>query len=61
MKPIIFTKGERIMKTWKNKLMAVALLLAGCAGVAAEKDATALVLFGCFAIPMFFAKEDWIC
>lgn len=32
------------MKTLKNKLYAIAL-----------------VLFGMIAVPLFFAKENWIC
>lgn len=34
------------MKTLKNKLYAIALLVCGSLGVALENDATALVLFG---------------
>ncbi len=48
------------MKTWKNKLCAIVLLAAGYMGVALENDATALVLFAMFAIPLFFAKENCI-
>ena len=44
------------MKTLKNKLYAIALLVC-----ALENDATALVLFGMIAVPLFFAKENWIC
>lgn len=49
------------MKTLKNKLYAIALLVCGSLGVAMENDATALVLFGMIAVPLFFAKENWIC
>ena len=42
------------MKTLKNKLYAIALLVCGSLGVA-------LVLFGMIAVPLFFAKENWIC
>jgi hypothetical protein len=48
------------MKTWKNKLAAIALLAMGYVGIVLENDATAFVLFALFAIPMFFAKENWI-
>lgn len=34
------------MKTLKNKLYAIGLLVCGSLGVALENDATALVLFG---------------
>ena len=46
------------MKTLKNKLYAIALLVCGSLGVALENDATALVLFGMIAVPLFFAKEN---
>lgn len=49
------------MKTLKNKLYAIALLVCGGLGVALENGATALVLFGIIAVPLFFAKENWIC
>ena len=49
------------MKTLKNKLYAIALLVCGSLGVALENDSTALVLFGMIAVPLFFAKENWIC
>lgn len=49
------------MKTWKNKLTAIALLGLGYMMIAMENDATVFVLFAIFAIPMFFAKENWIC
>lgn len=48
------------MKTWKNKLSAVALLACGYSGVLIENDGTALVFFAMFAIPLFFAKENWV-
>lgn len=49
------------MKTLKNKLCSVALVLCGCVLTFLDNDATALVLFGMIAVPMFFAKENWIC
>lgn len=48
------------MKTWKNKLSAITLLGYGYMGVLIENDATALVFFAMVAIPLFFAKENWI-
>lgn len=47
------------MKTWKNKLSAIILLACGCMGVLIDNDATALVLFALFAVPLFFAKKNW--
>lgn len=47
-------------RTLKNKLYA--LLLIGCTlpVTLLEGDATATVFVGMFAVPMFFAKENWI-
>lgn len=47
-------------KTLKNKLYAV--LLIGCTlpVMFLEGDATATVFVSMFAVPMFFAKENWI-
>lgn len=47
-------------RTLKNKLYA--LLLIGCTLPVTflEGDATATVFVGMFAVPMFFAKENWI-
>lgn len=48
------------MQTWKNKLGAIATLAIGYLGVVVEGDATALVIFSLFAIPLFFAKDNWV-
>lgn len=48
------------MKTLKNKLYAVVLLICGYLPVLIDKDAIALVFFAFIAIPLFFAKENWI-
>lgn len=53
-------KGNTNMKTWKNKLSAIVLLACGYVGIPLENDATALVFMAMFAIPLFFAKENWI-
>ena len=47
------------MKTWKNKLYALVLLALGYLSVLVENDATVLVFLAMFAIPLFFAKENW--
>ena len=59
----IFHKGEDIMtkyKTLKNKIFALLLLMVGIAPIIINGDATFLVFAGCFGIPLFFAKENWI-
>ena len=48
-----------ICRTWKNKLMAIAMVCAGMLGVVIEKDATALVFLMLIAVPMFFSRRDW--
>lgn len=48
------------MKTLKNKLYALGLLTCGCIPTFMMDDATALVFIGMIAIPLFFAKENWI-
>lgn len=49
------------METLKNKLYAVVLLAAGIVTtIVSDGDATALVLIGGIAVPLFFAKENWI-
>ena len=48
------------MKTFKNKLYAVGLMLSGSVPTFLEQDATALVFIGMIAVPLFFAKENWI-
>lgn len=48
------------MKTWKNKLSVIVLLACGYVGIPLENGATALVFMAMFAIPLFFAKENWI-
>mgnify|MGYP006898653564 CR=1 FL=1 len=50
-----------IRRTWKNKLIAMALVCIGMAGVVLESDATALVLMLLLAVPMFFSRKNWVC
>lgn len=59
-KPKQILKGETNMKTWKNKLYALVLLACGYLCVLIEKDATALVFLAMLAVPLFFAKENWV-
>lgn len=48
------------MKTLKNKVYAILLLALGYMPVVIIDDCTALVLISLFAIPLFFAKENWV-
>lgn len=49
-----------LKRTWKNKIAAVAMTAAGILTVCIDNDATFLVLALIFAIPLFFAKENFI-
>lgn len=49
------------MNTIKNKVYASLLILAGIVPTILVNDATALIFFGCFAVPMFFSKKSWFC
>lgn len=44
----------------KNKLYAVLLILCTLPVVFLDGDATATVFMALIAVPMFFAKENWI-
>lgn len=47
-------------ETWKNKITAIALILAGMIPVWIDRDGTALLFFACIALPTFFAKKNWM-
>lgn len=47
-------------ETLKNKIYAVLLILCTFPIVFLEGDATATVFVAMIAVPMFFAKENWI-
>ena len=58
-------KGIRQMKrylkrTWKNKLMAIVIVLPCVVATQIEGDATLLILSLMVAIPLFFAKKNYI-
>lgn len=48
---------DYIHKTWKNKVCAVALLVAGTLGVTINRDLVSVFLI-CFAVPLFFTKKQ---
>jgi hypothetical protein len=49
-----------MMKTWKNKVAAICLMLAAWIVACLTKDCTALILFGFFAVPLFFAGKNYV-
>nr|DAP92982.1 MAG TPA: hypothetical protein [Caudoviricetes sp.] len=59
-KPTNFGRELRFMETLKNKLCAVGLLVCGGLSAYVGSDGTAMALLGTIAVPLFFAKENWI-
>ncbi len=49
-----------LKRTWKNKVAAVVLMAVGCLSMKVSGDGTALLLLTMLAMPMFFAKENYI-
>lgn len=49
---------EYLKNTWKNKLVAILLMLVGCVPIWLERDATILALMLILSIPLFFTKQD---
>lgn len=47
-------------RTFKNKLCAALLFMVGLIALGIDSDATSLVFISCIAVPLFFAKENWI-
>ena len=43
-----------------NKIIAIIILVVASVPVWLDRDITALVLISIFAIPLFFAKNNWI-
>ena len=48
------------METLKNKVYAAILLALGALSVTIDGDATGLVFLSFIAIPLFFAKRNWV-
>lgn len=47
-------------KTFKNKMYAVGLEIIGVLSILPEHDITAFIFIQMFALPLFFAKDNWI-
>ena len=47
-------------RTWKNKVAAIGIMLSALLISWMTKDCTALILFGVAAVPLFFAKKNWM-
>lgn len=48
------------MTTLKNKLCAVALMACGSLPMIVDGDPTVLVIMGCIAVPLFFARKSYV-
>lgn len=46
-------------RTFKNKLLAIALLVVGIVSAALSKDGTFLVFVLMISLPLFVSKKDW--
>jgi hypothetical protein len=55
-----FKKVKKRYKTTQNKIHALILILIGLVPIWLDNDATAFVFLLIFAVPLFFAKENWI-
>jgi hypothetical protein len=51
---------KNLRKTWKNKIVAIALMVLGYLSTLIENDGTAFILLLIIALPIFFTKEDCI-
>jgi hypothetical protein len=51
---------QYLKRTWKNKLIAILLVLPCVLATQIEGDATVLVLALMVATPLFFAKRNYI-
>lgn len=60
MRNQLILKGVAVYENIQEQLYAVGLMLCGSVPTFLEQDATALVFIGMIAVPLFFAKENWI-
>ena len=56
----IYRFKRYMRKTYKNKLCAIVLLMAGMVPVWLDRDGTALLLMLVIAIPLFFSKKNYM-
>ena len=49
-----------IHRTYKNKLVALALFIIGMLSMTVDNDGTAFIFTLFLAIPLFFARTNWI-
>lgn len=51
---------EYLKRTWKNKLIALLLLVTSVIPIWLDRDATILALMLVVIVPLFFASRDYI-
>ena len=51
---------QYLLRTWKNKVIALMLLMLGWIPIRYDGDATIFVLMSIAAIPLFFANRNYI-
>lgn len=51
---------DYIKRTWKNKIMALLIILIGILSVSIDGDATFLIFAIICGSFIFFAKENWL-
>lgn len=51
---------QYIRNTYVNKIIATILFICGYATTLLDNDATAFLLIMLIAVPLFFAKDNWI-
>ena len=49
-----------MFETFWNKVIALAMIFIGMIPMFVDKDATAVVFISFIAVPMFFARTNWI-
>lgn len=49
-----------LKRTLKNKLLALALSALGCLHFSWSNDATVIVFISLIAVPLFFAKRNYV-
>lgn len=53
-------RKSTLAKTWKNKLMALFLIFIGYIPLWSGRDSDIFLLCYLIAIPLFFARRNWI-
>lgn len=50
---------QNIIRTYKNKLLALALLVIGFITMKVSNDSTVMILLAVFSATLFFSKENY--